>query len=262
MLQKLLLPSTSKINLPFHRLLLSLPYQIAAYDGSVAFPANLGVPEAVYGCCSPAVQELRSSFMTTYTYRVVDEIGEGTFGRVYRAVRLPDGLVVVLKKILVRRPDQGLPKAVLREIQAYHQVQHVHVLRLLDHYATSSSVVLVLDAMRCDLHQVLRKLNRALTEAEIKVSDSNADISALLFLSIACAGARFQGILRMVLSGLGAIHQAGIIHRVSSIASRARSKAKAATLDPLTSDVFCPPLTTGYQALQYPVRQRGPGEDR
>jgi CTD kinase subunit alpha len=102
-------------------------------------------------------------------YRIVEEIGEGTFGHVYRAIRIEDGALVVLKKILIRRPDHGLPKAVLREINAYQRVQHGHVLQLHEYYATPSSVVLVLEPMQGDLHQFLHRLSRPLTEPEIKV---------------------------------------------------------------------------------------------
>jgi len=48
-------------------------------------------------------------------YFVMDRIGEGAHGLVLRARHLPSGQEVALKKVKVRRLDEGIPRSALRE---------------------------------------------------------------------------------------------------------------------------------------------------
>eukprot|EP00455_Lapot_gusevi_P053802 TRINITY_DN8481_c0_g1_i1.p1 TRINITY_DN8481_c0_g1~~TRINITY_DN8481_c0_g1_i1.p1 ORF type:complete len:328 (+),score=57.41 TRINITY_DN8481_c0_g1_i1:79-1062(+) len=127
--------------------------------------------------------------MSSCDYRVLSKIGEGTFGEVYKARNVETGEIVALKKIRVRRPHQGIPKSLLREIKALQLVDHENVVRCYDFYPQGSSVVLVMELMQTDLMQMMKHMDRPFSLAEIK------------------------SILVMLLRGVDAIHQSHIIHR-------------------------------------------------
>lgn len=71
-------------------------------------------------------------------YQTVNKLGEGviyyfifcykgTFGEVYKGVRTDTGEVVAMKKIRIRKYQDGIPKAVFREIQAMQLLDHENV---------------------------------------------------------------------------------------------------------------------------------------
>ena len=92
-------------------------------------------------------------------------LGEGTFGRVYLARHLCSSDLVALKVVRIKHVSDGLPKVLMREIQALeklsaegHSDASRHVMHMRDHFALGSSVVLVLEYMTADLHMVIRAL--------------------------------------------------------------------------------------------------------
>jgi serine/threonine protein kinase len=62
-------------------------------------------------------------------YDVLDKIGHGAFGEVFRARRVTTGETVAIKKL--RLNDDGrlrvLPAALFQEIETLRQLDHVHV---------------------------------------------------------------------------------------------------------------------------------------
>lgn len=60
-------------------------------------------------------------------YTVVGRIGEGAHGVVVRARHNNTGLLVALKKVPLRRLDQGMPTTALREIKALKEINSHHV---------------------------------------------------------------------------------------------------------------------------------------
>ena len=61
---------------------------------------------------------------------------------------------MALKKVRIRNISAGLPKNVLREIKSLENLESPHVLHLFEYFPFGSCVVLVLDHMATDLHQV------------------------------------------------------------------------------------------------------------
>lgn len=60
-------------------------------------------------------------------YTVLGRIGEGAHGVVVRAKHNLTGKTVALKKIPLRRLDQGMPTTALREIKALREINSQHV---------------------------------------------------------------------------------------------------------------------------------------
>ncbi|PKK16853.1 cyclin-dependent kinase 20-like [Columba livia] len=61
-------------------------------------------------------------------YIILGRIGEGAHGVVFKAKDRETGELVALKKVPLRRPEEGLPPQTLREIKALRHIQeHPHV---------------------------------------------------------------------------------------------------------------------------------------
>ncbi|KAL9011026.1 MAG: hypothetical protein Q9173_004096 [Seirophora scorigena] len=64
------------------------------------------------------------------SYEILEKLGEGTFGEVYKARSLRDGHVVALKKILMHHEKDGFPITALREIKLLKMLSHPNILKL------------------------------------------------------------------------------------------------------------------------------------
>ncbi|XP_062955329.1 cyclin-dependent kinase 20 isoform X3 [Cynocephalus volans] len=56
-------------------------------------------------------------------YRILGRIGEGAHGVVFKAKHAETGEIVALKKVALRRLEDGIPKQALREIKALREVE-------------------------------------------------------------------------------------------------------------------------------------------
>ena len=136
---------------------------------------------------------------------------------------------MALKRILVRRPDKGLPDNILRELKALqHLAREPHVVRLVDYFALGSSVTLVLEMCPWgDLHALLGIGDAAGTgagedaadrgggggeekeEEEATTTTTTTTTRRREALSPSCV----KGIIRQVLLGVAACHSHGVLHR-------------------------------------------------
>ncbi|PNW78659.1 hypothetical protein CHLRE_09g388000v5 [Chlamydomonas reinhardtii] len=100
-------------------------------------------------------------------------LGQGTFAAVYKGSDKRTGKPVALKEIF---PDdkggaegkKGLDPTALREIKLLRELQHEHIIRLMDAYPKKKSVVLVLEYMHSDLEAVIKDGNLVLAAADVK----------------------------------------------------------------------------------------------
>lgn len=56
-------------------------------------------------------------------YSITGRIGEGAHGLVLKAIHIPTGKKVALKKLLLKSLDEGIPINVMREIKT---LQHIN----------------------------------------------------------------------------------------------------------------------------------------
>ncbi|KAA0201428.1 hypothetical protein HAZT_HAZT012222 [Hyalella azteca] len=122
-------------------------------------------------------------------YTVTGRIGEGAHGVVVKAKHILTGRPVALKKIPLRRLDQGMPATALREIKALQQIQSEYVVQLLDVFADGTGFVLAFELMPGDLGEMIRDATRPLTEAQAKTY------------------------MVMLIKGVAFLHQNNIMHR-------------------------------------------------
>jgi len=61
---------------------------------------------------------------------VKNQVGEGTFGDVFKAVYRDDGVPVAIKKIKMENEAQGFPITAIREIKILNVLKHENIVEL------------------------------------------------------------------------------------------------------------------------------------
>uniref|UniRef100_A0A3P9JDA6 Cyclin-dependent kinase 20 n=1 Tax=Oryzias latipes TaxID=8090 RepID=A0A3P9JDA6_ORYLA len=123
-------------------------------------------------------------------YSILGRIGEGAHGIVFKAKHVQTGETVALKKVALRKLEDGIPNQALREIKALQEIEdNQHVVKLKDVFPHGTGFVLVFNFMLSDLSEVIRNHQRHLTPAQVK------------------------GYMVMLLKGVAFLHQNNIMHR-------------------------------------------------
>ncbi|GMR42520.1 hypothetical protein PMAYCL1PPCAC_12715 [Pristionchus mayeri] len=65
-------------------------------------------------------------------YEIVYQVGEGTYGQVYKAKDQATGVLVALKKVRLEHEREGFPITAVREIKILRELNHKNVVKLLD----------------------------------------------------------------------------------------------------------------------------------
>ena len=68
-------------------------------------------------------------------YKIVDKVGEGTYGEVYKATPPPElsidpGELLALKKVRLENEKEGFPITAVREIKILRQLRHKNIIKL------------------------------------------------------------------------------------------------------------------------------------
>jgi hypothetical protein len=122
-------------------------------------------------------------------YELLDRIGEGGFGAVWRAKRLSDGALVAIKLIRPEIVDERSLSRFQREAELSRSIHHANVVEVLDHGTHEGRPYLVMELLEGEsLEARLEKLPPP-TVAEL---------------------AQW---MRGALAGLSAVHARGIVHR-------------------------------------------------
>ncbi|XP_035187121.1 serine/threonine-protein kinase 36 isoform X2 [Oxyura jamaicensis] len=113
-------------------------------------------------------------------YRVLEAVGEGSFGRVYKGRRRHSAQVVALKFIpKVGRSEKEL-KNLQREIEIMRGLRHPNIIQMLDSFETDKEVVVVTDYAEGELFQILED-DGSLPEDQVQAIAAQL-VSALYYL--------------------------------------------------------------------------------
>ncbi|NXY16063.1 STK36 kinase, partial [Atrichornis clamosus] len=113
-------------------------------------------------------------------YHVLELIGEGSFGHVYKGRRKHSAQVVALKFIpKVGRSEKEL-KNLQREIEIMRDLHHPNIIQMLDSFETDKEVVVVTDYAEGELFQILED-DGSLPEDQVQTIAAQL-ISALYYL--------------------------------------------------------------------------------
>jgi cyclin-dependent kinase len=87
-------------------------------------------------------------------YELLDKLGEGTYGVVYKA-KDRAGDIYALKTIRLEAEDEGIPSTTIREISLLTELQHPNIIALCDVIHTERKLTLVFEFVEHDLKKLL-----------------------------------------------------------------------------------------------------------
>ena len=76
-------------------------------------------------------------------YRIIKTIGEGTYSTVYKAVDQRINKIVALKRVKIRRVEDGVPKEFVREVEAVQRFDHENILKISEVFVGKSNIMIV-----------------------------------------------------------------------------------------------------------------------
>ncbi|XWS20807.1 hypothetical protein CRYUN_Cryun30bG0001100 [Craigia yunnanensis] len=110
-------------------------------------------------------QTVGSSAMEAF--EKLEKVGEGTYGKVYRARERATGKIVALKKTRLHEDDEGVPPTTLREVSILRMLSRdPHVVRLMDvkqgqNKEGKTVLYLVFEYMDTDLKKFIRSFRQS-----------------------------------------------------------------------------------------------------
>lgn len=96
-------------------------------------------------------------FEITSRFNIMEKLGEGTYGTVYKAICFSTGERVAIKKIKIVYEDEGVPATALREISLLKELSHINVIRIENVYSSRLNLFLVFECLDMDLRVYLKK---------------------------------------------------------------------------------------------------------
>ncbi|KAG5367866.1 CTD kinase subunit alpha [Yarrowia sp. E02] len=127
--------------------------------------------------------------LTSSIFDRVTQVGEGTYGKVYKAINQVSGTTSALKRLRLETEREGFPVTALREIKLLQSLRHDNIISLKEMMVEEKGVFMIFGYMSHDLSGILAQPDVKLEEGHIKF------------------------LFRQILSGLTYIHQRGILHR-------------------------------------------------
>lgn len=94
--------------------------------------------------------------MTTQRYMRLDNIGEGTYGRVYKARETSTGELVAVKRLFPSQEEEGVSATTIREIAILKQLSHPNIIKLKDVLFQLPKLTLVFELCQFDLKKYMQ----------------------------------------------------------------------------------------------------------
>lgn len=112
----------------------------------------------------PFFDEIEDSEDWTTRFCLLEKLGQGTYGAVYRAIRRDTakgpgdpGEYVAIKKMEIPYHDEGVPATALREISLQSQCSHPNIVMLQGVHSSTRSIYMVMDCHDMDLRAYMKK---------------------------------------------------------------------------------------------------------
>ncbi|CAL0313086.1 unnamed protein product [Lupinus luteus] len=121
-------------------------------------------------------------------YKLIKEVGDGSFGTVWRAINKQNGEVVAIKKM--KKKYYSWEECVnLREVKSLRKMNHQNIVKLKEVIRESEILFFVFEYMEFNLYQLMKKRENLFSEGEVR------------------------NLCFQVFQGLSYMHQRGYFHR-------------------------------------------------
>ncbi|TKY85581.1 hypothetical protein EX895_005743 [Sporisorium graminicola] len=152
-------------------------------------PPQMPSPELAAAAEAPAAAIEPPRAEPGEAYESIHQVGEGTYGQVFKARSERTGAIVALKKIRMDSEKDGFPVTAMREIKLLQALRHENVVRLHEMMVTRGSIYMVFEYMEHDLNGIL---------AHPQVQFSAAHLKSLA---------------QQLFAGLDYLHRKAVLHR-------------------------------------------------
>ncbi|ODQ58698.1 hypothetical protein WICANDRAFT_21208, partial [Wickerhamomyces anomalus NRRL Y-366-8] len=122
-------------------------------------------------------------------YERVIQVGEGTYGKVYKAKNIITSEFVALKRLRMESEREGFPITAMREIRLLQSFDHPNIVKLLEIMVEQKQIYMIFDYADHDLTGIL-------SNPDIKLSDANC-----------------KYFFKQLLEGINYLHSKKVIHR-------------------------------------------------
>jgi len=140
-------------------------------------------------------------------YKILTQVGEGTFGKVYKAQNTVTGAYVALKRIRMEAERDGFPVTAMREIKLLQSLRHSNVVRLYEMMVSNGTLsqliesrVIAYATLTGSVYMVFEYMDHDLTGVLSQTQFSFLD-------------EHLKSLCHQMLSGLAYLHHKGVIHR-------------------------------------------------
>ncbi|KAL9447972.1 hypothetical protein AB3S75_015447 [Citrus x aurantiifolia] len=100
-------------------------------------------------------------------YKLIKEVGDGTFGSVWRAISKQSGEVVAIKKM--KKKYYSWEECVnLREVKSLRKMSHPNIVKLKEVIRENDTLYFVFEYMECNLYQLMKDREKCFSEAEVR----------------------------------------------------------------------------------------------
>ena len=93
-------------------------------------------------------------------FDIIDKLGKGTYGVVYKAKDKKLNKIVAIKKMILPDDDEGIPSTALREISILKGLNHPNIVGLLDMIIEPKKIYLIFEYLKTDLKIFLDNLGK------------------------------------------------------------------------------------------------------
>lgn len=122
-------------------------------------------------------------------YDRILQVGEGTYGKVYKSRNVDTGDMAALKRLRMESERDGMPITAIREIKLLQSLRHRNIVSLREMMIEEGNIYMTFEYMDHDLAGILAHPQLRLNDSQIKF------------------------LLQQMLDGLAYIHHKGILHR-------------------------------------------------
>ncbi|KAL8242088.1 hypothetical protein R6Q59_012390 [Mikania micrantha] len=171
---------------------------------------------------------MESTKMAMESFEKLEKVGEGTYGKVYKARERATGKIVALKKTKLHEDEEGVPPTTLREISILRMLSRdPHVVKLMDvkqgiNKEGKTVLYLVFEYMETDLKKFIRSYRQTGENIPPKVIKVQITFNIqYLFLCI-CYNKHLlvnvlwclmQSLMYQLCQGVAFCHSHGVLHR-------------------------------------------------
>jgi CTD kinase subunit alpha len=136
----------------------------------------------------------------------MSQVGEGTFGKVYKARNTASGVYVALKRIRMETERDGFPVTAMREIKLLQSLSHENVVKLYE--------MMVSDGECSDVLNHARAWQTSVGNVYMVFEYMDHDLTGVLSQTqFTFSEAHLKSLCAQMLRGLAYLHHKGIIHR-------------------------------------------------